>query len=191
MNRDMKFSEMLHGNVKVGKQQETTLRMLRMGMTELTMLGTYYLPAMRFLRSEVGYGKGMQAKREMMTKQKLVAEINRKHPALAAEHRYTEMARGGSAVNLMQIHEARKVALREWRRLNWGYYWGRVDMELMRRSMRPSRWDRPDPYAKMDLAKMICTPEQSQAKREFADKFAQYNFDWNKVPQEQEKENNE
>jgi hypothetical protein len=64
------------------------------------------------------------------------------------------------------------------------------DMELMQRSMRPSRWDRPDPYTGMPLAKMICTPEQSQAKREFADKFSQYNFDWNKIT-EQEKEKNE
>lgn len=45
--------------------------------------------------------------------------------------------------------------------------------------MRPSRWDPPKDTMKIE--DMICTPEQSKMKREFADKFLQYDFEWTKV----------
>lgn len=61
----------------------------------------------------------------------------------------------------------------------------KFDTEYMERSMRPSRWDIP--ADRMRLDQMICTPEQAKAKREFADKFKQFDFDWQKMPQ-QEKE---
>ena len=53
------------------------------------------------------------------------------------------------------------------------------DMRYLEASMRPSRWDPPKDTMKID--DMICTPEQSKMKREFADKFLQYDFEWTKV----------
>jgi hypothetical protein len=144
MNRDMKFSEMMYGNVKAGKQQETTLRMIRMGKTELTILDTYKylyaydhnqqayltpfasgLPAMSFFRSEMGYGKGMQAKRQMATRITVLKAIDAANPALAAEQRCIERGSELMAVALLEQRERDQQSLREWRRLNWSLYWGR------------------------------------------------------------------
>lgn len=47
---------------------------------------------------------------------------------------------------------------------------------------RPSQW----PHNTNHIEDMICTPEQAKAKREFADKFKQFDFDWHKMPQEKE-----
>lgn len=47
---------------------------------------------------------------------------------------------------------------------------------------RPSLW----PHDTKRIEDMICTPEQAKAKREFADKFKQFDFDWQKLPQEKE-----
>lgn len=62
----------------------------------------------------------------------------------------------------------------------------KFDVEYMERSMRPSRWDRP--ADKMKIEDMICTPEQAKMKREFANKFMQYDFEWSKLPNEKERE---
>jgi hypothetical protein len=40
----------------------------------------------------------------------------------------------------------------------------------------------------MDLSKMICTPEQAAAKREYAKLFCKFDFNWQRMPQDKKKE---
>jgi hypothetical protein len=39
-----------------------------------------------------------------------------------------------------------------------------------------------------DMEYMICTPEQSAAKREYAKLFCKFDFNWQKMPNDKEKE---
>lgn len=61
MTKEKKFSEMLHGDIRE-------------------------MNAMSALRAGMGYGSGLYNKRKMMVKWGVVADLNRRNPALAAEH---------------------------------------------------------------------------------------------------------
>lgn len=113
------------------KQQEAVRRMRRLGKTEMVLLdaeaGISRMTAshyethdylVRLLRGGMGFGKGMHAKRKMVTIQKVVAEINQRHPALAAEHRV-----GGQKAERSIALELKR--LRDWKKFNWAHYYGR------------------------------------------------------------------
>lgn len=127
---------MLHGDIHWGKQQEIRSRMLREGKTEAVMIDAeagytyqyeyqYHVAAERALvdtlKAGMGFGKGIQAKRKMLADRKVVAEINRRHPALAAEQRV-----GGTRAERSIALEMKR--LRDWKNLNWGFYYGRGEL---------------------------------------------------------------
>ena len=119
------FSEMLHGDIRRLKLQETGQK--HKGKTVLVLdaepyirLITSDLPMMSALTVGMGYGKGMQAKRKMLAEQNVVAEINQRHPALAAEHRV-----GGQKAERSIALEMKR--LRDWKKMHWAYYYGRGD----------------------------------------------------------------
>lgn len=54
--------------------------------------------------------------------------------------------------------------------------------------MRPSHWELPPQYD-LPLEQLIDDPATSLkplARKMFEDKFEQFNYDWNKIPQEEE-----
>lgn len=128
---------MLHGDIHWGKQQEIRDKMLREGKTEAVVIDTeaeymyqynysYVSPShyrahaalVDAFTMGMGFGKGMQAKRKMVSDRKVVAAINKRHPALAAEQRV-----GGTKAERSIALELKR--LRDWKNLNWGFYYGR------------------------------------------------------------------
>ena len=136
MTTTRKFSEMLYGDIHWGKQQEIRNKMLREGKTEAVMLDAeagytyryeyqYHVATERALVVALtvgaGFGQGIRAKRKMVADRKVVAEINRCHPALAAEQRV-----GGTRAERSIALELKR--LRDWKNLNWGFYYGRGEL---------------------------------------------------------------
>lgn len=136
MTKEKKFSEMLHGDIKWMKEQEAVRSMLREEESEMTLIDTEAgqavqrklddyielltsdLPSMSALRYEMGYGKrGLYTKRKMTVAQKMVAEINRRNPACAAE-----LANGEGRDNYSFTFKTSK--MRDWQKINWAYYYG-------------------------------------------------------------------
>jgi hypothetical protein len=55
--------------------------------------------------------------------------------------------------------------------------------------MRPSHWEVPPTYTEVSLDQLIddtATSLKPLARKMFEDKFEQFNYDWNKIPQEEE-----
>lgn len=124
------FTEMMHGDMLAMKQQEIAMRMHRKGETEMVVLdaeaGVSYMTSSHYaahdllvdaVKTGMGFGKGIQAKRKMVADRKVVAEINRRHPALAAEQRV-----GGKRDKYS--FSFKTLSMREWQKLNYAYYYG-------------------------------------------------------------------
>jgi hypothetical protein len=124
MEKEMKFSEMLHGDIRWMKQRDIVDRMHKAYIELITSdlpAGSMYRTAQMHNWLPVhrmGYGRGMQAKRKMIVSWKIVAEINKRHPALAAEHRVSGAKAERSIAAEMQ-------RMRDWKKLNWALYYGR------------------------------------------------------------------
>jgi hypothetical protein len=144
METEKKFSEMLHGDTAWMRYQsmvnrETYQRAVRSGKSVL-MLDTEHgglqieVDSLSFvdqrhydardylvkaLYGEMGFGKGMQAKREMATRVEVQRKIDAGSPALAAEQRCTERGSDLMAVALMELRERNEKALRLWNKVNW------------------------------------------------------------------------
>ncbi len=112
------------------KQRDIVDRMHRLGKTEMVLIDaeagisrmtashyTAHAALVDALTTGMGYGKGMHAKRKMVATRKVVAEINMRHPALAAEHRVS----GAKAERSIALEMKR---LREWKKMNWALYYG-------------------------------------------------------------------
>ena len=131
------FTEMLHGDIRWMKQRDIADRMMREGKTEMVLHDVESMRSVHFsvndyidlitseysmmgvFRSGMGYGRGMHAKRKMRRTLDVVAEINKRHPALAAEHRV-----GGMKAERSIALEMKR--LRDWKKLNWALYYGRA-----------------------------------------------------------------
>lgn len=107
-----------------------------MGKTEMVLMdveaaSVHYLEASHYearallVRASQGYGRGFSGKRKMFEQGKVVAEINKAHPALAAEHRVGGLPAVESIAKRMK-------ALRDWKKLNWAYYYGRANYDTQR-----------------------------------------------------------
>lgn len=146
METDKKFSEMLHGDTAWMKYQslmnrETVQRAIRSGKSVLMLDAEYgsrvlsleadpweYLQ--KVLSGGMGFGKGMNAKREMVTRVKVIRTIDAGSPALAAEQRCTDKRSEQFAEALIEMRQRNMEAARRYRHLNWGYYWGRGQASL-------------------------------------------------------------
>ncbi len=116
MTTNRTFSEMLYGDTLWHKYQGAVNRETISRMTPSHY--TAHAALVDALRTGMGYGKGMHAKRKMMVTRNVVAEINKRHPALAAEYRVS----GAKAERSIAAEMKR---LREWKKMNWAHYYGR------------------------------------------------------------------
>lgn len=130
MTKEKTFSEMLYGDIRWMKQQEAIRRMHRLGKTEMVVLDaeagisrmtpshyTTHQMLVNSITAGMGYGSGLYNKRKMLSDRKVVAEINKRHPALAAEQRVAGVKAERSIALEMK-------SLRDWKKMNWGFYYG-------------------------------------------------------------------
>jgi hypothetical protein len=100
-------------------------------MTNIHYLGQNHYDVhdyiVRMINSGMGYGKGMHAKRKMTTARKVKREIAARNPALAAEQQHAGPTRRKfkTAIALMNYKKKQDESFREWKKMNWGFYYGR------------------------------------------------------------------
>lgn len=128
MNKDKKFSEMLHGDMAWMKYQslmnrETVQRAIRSGKSVLMLDAETDFRWTMAMTAGRGFGKGLlisQALRKRaVDAEKLKRIIDAGSPALAAEQRCTGKSSELMAVALMELRERNMQALRLWNKVNW------------------------------------------------------------------------
>jgi len=138
MEKEKTFSELLHGDMRNLKLQETGRK--GRGKTVLVIdteePRVHYLDQshydthdylVRMMNASYGKGKGWYAKREMVTRLKVERQINAASPALAAEQRHAEPAprKFKTAIALMNFRAKHREALKRQMHMYWGSYYGR------------------------------------------------------------------
>jgi hypothetical protein len=134
---DRKFSELIHGNIKAMKEQETIRRARGKSVMVIdTEAGVHYLDQSHYdthdllvkaFNASYGYGKGWYNKQQMIKRMKLERDLNAASPALAAEQRVAgpKARQFKTAAALMNYSAKQREMLKRHEHVLWGFYHGR------------------------------------------------------------------